>query len=184
MHSSPSLRPCPLLAAAVIASIALASFGCSDSSEPEHDTPGTATPSDAAAKSDASSPATDASRTAENMTQVGTPPKRPMGPNMPDAGTRHMDEDASAPPGMERDDKGSQPGMPAMPASNACMTDSDCKTFDSMCGSCRCLVMSKQTEPPGCSEPTVMCVVAPCLNKRAVCKSNMCALKDVSPNSI
>ena len=99
-------------------------------------------------------------------------PKKDMG----------SEEDAAAPAGSTP--KGAEAGMPAMADTMSCMTDGDCKMFDSMCGSCRCLVMNLQTSPPGCSVPEVMCVVAPCLDKRPVCSSGKCALKDMSPNSI
>lgn len=183
MHSSPSLRPCLRLAAVVMAAIALGSFGCSDSSAGEHDSPAEVK-SDAATKSTATSPSTNPAQPSAAMTQVGTrkPTQRPSDSGMPkDMGMMNTDEDAAA-PGNANEPKEADPGMPMNTL--ACSTDSDCKTFDSMCGSCRCLVLSKQTQPPGCGEPAIMCVVAPCLNKVAVCSSSMCTLKDVGPNSI
>lgn len=63
-----------------------------------------------------------------------------------------------------------------------CSADSACKALDSTCGSCRCLLLPAQMEPPPCTGPKVTCLVAPCLNKRAVCSDAMCALQDDGPS--
>jgi len=175
MHSSPSLA---LLlgrapAAAFIVMGALVGSGCQDSSEPAGQTPGASMP----AERDAATFDASASTQSSSMTRVGAPSTSTgaSGAKAPAA------EDAGPPDPMRRDP--STPSTPAAP-DLSCSADSACKTVDSTCGSCRCLILPAAMEPPACTGPKVTCIVAPCLNKRAVCSSAMCALQDEGPNAM
>lgn len=169
MHSSP---PLGLLlgrgaAAAFIAAGALVGVACQDANESE----GTAPPTTRDAAT------TDASTQSSGMTRVGAPstPSGASGAKAP------AEQDASAPnpPGPMRAGAGTR-AAPDL----TCSTDAACKTFDSMCGACRCLILPAQMEPPACTEPEVACLIAPCLDKRAVCSNAMCALQDQGPNAM
>ena len=171
MHSSPSLA---LLlgrapAAAFILAGALAGSSCQDSSEPADRARDASVPAERdAATADAS--------TQSNMTRVGAPSTSTgaSGAKAPEA------EDAAAP--NPPDPMRSEPNTAAPDL--ACNADSACKTVDSMCGSCRCLILPAQMQPPACMGPQVACLVAPCLDKRAVCSNAMCALQDEGPNAM
>jgi hypothetical protein len=171
MHSSPSLA---LLlgrapAAAFIMMSALASSSCQDSSEPAGQTPGASVPAERdAATVDAST------QSPSSMTRVGAPftSTGASGAKAPAAA------DAGPPDPMR-----SEPSTPPAP-DLSCSADSACKAVDSTCGSCRCLILPAGMEPPACTGPKVTCIVAPCLNKRAVCSGAMCALQDEGPNAM
>jgi predicted small lipoprotein YifL len=78
---------------------------------------------------------------------------------------------------------GCEKGGPATVPSDAtgavgssCSVDSDCRLFDDYCTGCDCRALAKSEADPKCSGPGVRCLVAPCANKTATCKSGRCAL--------
>ncbi len=55
----------------------------------------------------------------------------------------------------------------------------DCKLFASYCSTapCKCLPLNKGDPNPVCGGQTVQCLIAPCLNKIAVCSdAGTCAV--------
>lgn len=65
------------------------------------------------------------------------------------------------------------------PVDGGCTSANDCKLFASYCSTapCKCLPLNKGDPNPVCGGQTVQCLIAPCLNKIAVCSdAGTCAV--------
>jgi len=65
------------------------------------------------------------------------------------------------------------------PADGGCASALDCKLFASYCSTaaCKCIPLNKNDPNPVCGGQQVQCLVAPCLNKAAVCSdAGTCAV--------
>jgi hypothetical protein len=67
---------------------------------------------------------------------------------------------------------------PPPPATGACGSDSDCRTFSDYCTGCDCRALSICEKDPVCPGGGVQCLLDPCASKEAFCDGGRCALRD------
>ncbi|MET0386645.1 MAG: hypothetical protein ABW321_11830 [Polyangiales bacterium] len=92
----------------------------------------------------------------------------------PDSGASAPSEAPSTPSSPDAGTPAQAPTTPPVRAAGSCTSHAECKLYDDMCGSCRCLAFRTDEQPPECTQNKVECVVAPCRNKRAMCVTGKC----------